>query len=144
MKRFALLTLISLTLPLGLAACSQPAASGGHEAHAGHDHADHADQAGHADRGDAVKMSHAAADIDPQGVPASFAAKPAVGTKAVCPVMEDPFVVAENTLVAEYEGRFYAFCCKECGPRFEAEPAKYVARAVELDRAHGVSAPAGG
>jgi len=151
MTRLSLIVLLILTVPLGLAACGKTDAdaTAAADPHAGHDHGDHAGHDHAAKDGAAasgVKMSHASAEMDPKGIPAVFDTRPEVGTKAMCPVMEDGFIVAENTLIAEYEGKFYAFCCKECGPRFEAEPVKYVARAAELDKVNlaDAVAPAGG
>jgi YHS domain-containing protein len=57
----------------------------------------------------------------------AFDHKPQIGEKAVCPVAGDVFVVAADTKTAEYQGKWYAFCCDDCGPSFTAEPAKYVA-----------------
>ena len=57
--------------------------------------------------------------------PRSFAAKPAVGTWARCPVSDDIFRVGPETEMAEYEGRWYAFCCDECKPDFDANPRKF-------------------
>lgn len=33
------------------------------------------------------------------------------------------------SLFRDYEGARYYFCCAACGPRFDADPAKYVAAA---------------
>jgi len=57
--------------------------------------------------------------------PRSFAEKPAVGTRATCPVMGEAFTVTEATKIAEYQGRFYAFCCPGCDAKFKAHPEKY-------------------
>jgi YHS domain-containing protein len=58
-------------------------------------------------------------------VPASFASKPAPGTKARCPVSNEEFTVKANTATATFNGRVYAFCCADCKPDFEKNPAKY-------------------
>jgi len=58
----------------------------------------------------------------------AFDTKPAVGTKAVCPVMGGEFTVSEKTEFSEHGGKFYAFCCPGCKPKFDAEPAKYAAK----------------
>lgn len=55
-----------------------------------------------------------------------FPQKPAVGTKAVCPVMKNEFSVTANTQISEYKGKFYAFCCPGCKPQFEQDPEKYL------------------
>jgi YHS domain-containing protein len=57
--------------------------------------------------------------------PRSFAEPPAVGTQALCPVMQEVFTVEAGTQVEEYEGRFYAFCCSGCVKKFKAQPKKY-------------------
>lgn len=59
------------------------------------------------------------------GAPSSFGAPPAAGTKALCPVMKNEFVVGEDTLRSEYNGKHYAFCCSGCKPMFDADPGKY-------------------
>ena len=57
--------------------------------------------------------------------PRSFAARPEVGTWAKCPVSGDVFKVAKDTQIAQHGGRYYAFCCAECGPDFEKNPSKF-------------------
>jgi len=57
--------------------------------------------------------------------PSSFTAKPAPGTKARCPVSGEEFTVKDKTATATYNGRVYAFCCPDCKPDFEKNPAKY-------------------
>ena len=53
-------------------------------------------------------------------------AKLAVGDKAHCPVTGEDFVVAASTTQVEHEGKFYAFCCPDCQPAFNKDPAKYI------------------
>jgi YHS domain-containing protein len=60
------------------------------------------------------------------GITNGFPQKPAVGTKAVCPVMKNEFSVTANTLISEYKGKFYAFCCPGCKPQFDQDPEKYI------------------
>lgn len=52
---------------------------------------------------------------------------------AECPVMVGSTVVKADAeaagLFRDYEGARYYFCCAGCGPRFDADPAKYVATA---------------
>ena len=60
--------------------------------------------------------------------PMSFANKPSQGTKAWCPMMKQAFFVSEGTEFSQYKGRWYAFCCKGCKPRFDADPAKHSRR----------------
>ena len=60
--------------------------------------------------------------------PTSFATRPAVGTKATCPVMKNTFTVKANTRVSQYKGRYYVFCCPPCKPKFDANPSKYAGR----------------
>jgi YHS domain-containing protein len=55
-----------------------------------------------------------------------FDGMPAVGTKAVCPVMGDEFEVKADTQSSVYKGKTYVFCCPACKPQFDANPAKYV------------------
>lgn len=59
--------------------------------------------------------------------PTSFDAPPPVGTRAHCPVMDQDFVVAENTPRSEFQGRHYVFCCPGCKPQFDANPQRYLA-----------------
>jgi YHS domain-containing protein len=59
------------------------------------------------------------------GAPKSFATKPAVGTKATCAVMGSEFTVKADTPMSQYKGRWYPFCCGECKPRFDKNPAQY-------------------
>jgi YHS domain-containing protein len=69
--------------------------------------------------------THAEAAPAPGGVARSFAATPAPGTRAKCPVSGEEFTVAEKTAIASYGGRYYAFCCGDCKPDFEKNPAKF-------------------
>ncbi len=57
--------------------------------------------------------------------PRSFDKKPAEGTWATCAVSGDVFQVDKNTQFAEHGGRWYAFCCPDCKPDFDKDPAKY-------------------
>jgi len=57
--------------------------------------------------------------------PASFEKQPAPGTWARCAVSGEVFQVDPDTQFATYDGRVYAFCCPDCKPDFEKEPAKY-------------------
>ena len=59
------------------------------------------------------------------GSPTSFATRPAKGTWATCAVSGDVFQVDAETQFADYGGRVYAFCCPDCKPDFEKDPAKY-------------------
>ena len=60
-----------------------------------------------------------------QDAPTSFEKQPAKGTWAKCPVSGDTFQVDSDTQFATYNGRVYAFCCPDCKPDFEKNPAKY-------------------
>src|SRR5262245_42524328 len=57
--------------------------------------------------------------------PVAFAAPPALGTKAFCPVSKESFTINAKTAMATYKGKTYAFCCPECKPEFEANPEKF-------------------
>jgi Cu(I)/Ag(I) efflux system membrane fusion protein/cobalt-zinc-cadmium efflux system membrane fusion protein len=54
-----------------------------------------------------------------------FESMPKVGTKTWCPVMQNAFVVDENTVSAEYNGKTYVLCCPMCKPTFEKNPLHY-------------------
>lgn len=62
---------------------------------------------------------------DASGAVKAFDHKPKPGEKAICAVSDEVFEVTETTKVAEYQGKYYAFCCDECEPSFKADPAKY-------------------
>jgi YHS domain-containing protein len=51
--------------------------------------------------------------------------KLAVGQKAQCPVTGEEFVVTATTAQVEQNGKYYAFCCPDCAPTFQKNPAKY-------------------
>jgi YHS domain-containing protein len=73
----------------------------------------------------------AAPKVEKKAAPA--ATKPAMPTKPTttaiaqktCPVMGGP--IDPNVFVM-HEGKKVYFCCKECIPKFEKEPAKYMAK----------------
>ena len=69
----------------------------------------------------AVSVNHASACISFE----NFAERPAVGTRAFCPVMQEAFTVEAGTRIEEYQGRYYAFCCPGCAKKFEAHPETY-------------------
>ncbi len=48
-----------------------------------------------------------------------------VGTNTVCPVTGEKFTVKEKTPQVAYNGKRYAFCCGDCAPDFNKNPAKY-------------------
>lgn len=47
------------------------------------------------------------------------------GTKMKCPVSGEDFTVGAKTKQVVHEGKRYAFCCPDCQPPFEKNPAKY-------------------
>jgi YHS domain-containing protein len=53
--------------------------------------------------------------------PAPFAA----GTKMKCVVTGEEFTVGAKTTQIVYEGKRYAFCCNDCLPEFNKNPAKF-------------------
>lgn len=55
----------------------------------------------------------------------AFDHAPKIGETAQCAVSGEKFVVAAESKTAEYNGKWYAFCCDECGPDFAKDPAKY-------------------
>ena len=72
----------------------------------------------------AAKSSAATATVgDDPAVP-----KLAVGTAAKCPVTGEDFTVKESTVQVTYNGNRYAFCCADCLPQFNKDPAKYAAK----------------
>lgn len=62
---------------------------------------------------------------DAAAAPRSFAARPAVGTLAKCPVSGEVHTVGDDTATYEHEGRWFAFCCPGCVNKLKANPAKY-------------------
>jgi YHS domain-containing protein len=95
----------SLLLALCLAAAPAFAHEGEHEA-SGH----------HAQKG------------APKDAPTSFDKQPPAGTWAKCSVSGDIFKVGPETQFATYDGRVYAFCCPDCKPDFDKDPAKYAGK----------------
>ncbi len=47
------------------------------------------------------------------------------GEQTVCPVMGGAI---DKAVFVEYQGKKVYFCCPACKPKFEAEPAKYIAK----------------
>jgi YHS domain-containing protein len=60
------------------------------------------------------------------GAKNGFDKKPAVGTKATCPVTGNEFTVSKDTQFSQYKGKYYAFCCPGCKPQFDKSPEKYL------------------
>lgn len=72
----------------------------------------------------AAKCAHgpaAKADVPTR----TFAHLPPAGTKAICPVTGEEFVVDKSTQSSEYQGRYYVFCCDGCKPKFDQTPSKF-------------------
>ena len=129
-------------VPLALAGCggssadthaSEHGASQDHGDH-GHDngdrgHAEHGDHGDHGHAHDATtsKTEGARSGVDPVGAVKAFEQPPQAGTKALCPVCGEAFVVAEDTPRSEHAGKHYAHCGASCKTKFDAGPAEFVA-----------------
>jgi YHS domain-containing protein len=61
--------------------------------------------------------------------PVTPTTEPEVPEMAECPVMAGTPVVKADAeaagLYRDYQGQRYWFCCAGCGPRFDADPARY-------------------
>jgi YHS domain-containing protein len=68
---------------------------------------------------------HHAKKGEQRDAPVSFEKQPPPGTWAKCPVSGDVFQVGKETEFATYDGRVYAFCCTDCKPDFDKDPARY-------------------
>lgn len=66
-----------------------------------------------------------AADAVP---PKAFDSPPAVGTRATCPVANEVFTVAADSIRAEHKGKHVVLCCEGCKKPFEADPDKYLGK----------------
>ena len=44
-------------------------------------------------------------------------------------------MVSASTVQVEHQGKHYAFCCAECKPAFDKDPAKYMKKITEADKA---------
>jgi YHS domain-containing protein len=60
----------------------------------------------------------------PIAVSGEVAAIP-VGTKLKCPVAGEEFTVDAKTVQTTHNGKRYAFCCADCLPEFNKNPAKF-------------------
>jgi len=119
--KLCLLMITALGALALVAGCGDPGQDRGAEPHP-------ADPGGHAATADAPRPAAAPASEAPAvtKAPMAFDEKPAVGTRATCPVMKGEFVVSETTDHSEYAGKHYVFCCPGCKPRFDADPKKFV------------------
>jgi len=61
--------------------------------------------------------------------------------KCICPVLGDPVTDFSAGNSVEYQGKAYFFCCPDCRPKFESDPAKYAKAAAAGEVPEG-SAPA--
>jgi YHS domain-containing protein len=48
-----------------------------------------------------------------------------IGTKMKCAVTGEDFTVSAKTVQIVYQGKRYAFCCADCLPEFNKNPAKF-------------------
>lgn len=112
----SLLFAIATIGPLALTGCDggdEPAAHS-HD-HADHDHADHDHAAhDHADHGEPTTEPVA-------GVPADYPLK-------VCVVSGEDLGSMGKPIKIEHEGQSAYLCCDSCTDKFNAEPAKYLAK----------------
>ena len=69
-------------------------------------------------------MQPAAPASAPAGTRA-FDHKPQAGEVAICAVSGEKFLVTADTKVREHNGRWYAFCCDDCAPEFDKDPASF-------------------
>jgi YHS domain-containing protein len=67
----------------------------------------------------------------------AFDAPPSEGTKAKCPVSGETFTVGANTQRSEYQSKHYVFCCPDCKPDFDKDPAKYTQGTAPEHHPHG-------
>lgn len=143
MKTFGINIMLALALmiltPVALMACGSNDAGtgtasaqvatmdhGDHGDHGDHAaHADHADHKGHENHGGTAMGGMGGDKVDPEGAVKAFDHKPKTGEKAICPVSGDVFIVADDTLMSEHDGKHYAFCCPGCKPRFDANPGAF-------------------
>jgi YHS domain-containing protein len=80
----------------------------------------------------APKPASGHSEHKPQPQPAAGAAaptgsKPAIAQKT-CPVLGEPI---DPTVFVDYKGRRVYFCCPPCKDKFNADPAKYLAKLDE-------------
>ena len=117
-------------LVLGVSAFKKKSRHGG-EAHAGHKHA----ALGHAGHKHHVKVGKKSKP----GARLFFTSVPQPGQRAWCPVMGHTFTVKKDTQTYKYKGRYYAFCCPACTPKFKANPDKYLRKWQKSDARARVS-----
>ena len=87
---------------------------GNHSNHGGGDHVAQHSEGGEQHQAQVGKPSN------------GFSKKPAIGTKAKCPVMGNEFTVSKDTKSSVYKGKHYVFCCPGCKPTFDKNPKKYI------------------
>jgi YHS domain-containing protein len=75
---------------------------------------------------------HAAAKPKPMAAttPHKAAAHPPKPAYAVCPVTGEKVKITKATLKSVYKGKVYYFCCSDCKPKFDRNPAKYIKTAA--------------
>jgi YHS domain-containing protein len=78
----------------------------------------------------AAPRANAKTPTDPKAAtelvaPKVFKSPQKVGTRATCPVTGESFVIAKDTVHAEYQGKHVYFCCAMCKKAFDKDPAKY-------------------
>jgi YHS domain-containing protein len=63
----------------------------------------------------------------PVAATAAVAEEPPIplGTKMKCTVSGEDFTVGAKTVQIVYQGKRYAFCCADCLPEFNKNPAKF-------------------
>lgn len=54
-----------------------------------------------------------------------FTSPQKVGTKATCPVTDEEFTIAKDTVHVEHKGKHVYFCCPGCKKSFDKDPEKY-------------------
>ena len=60
--------------------------------------------------------------------------KKMIGTKALCIVAGDSFVINESTPVVKYKDELYYMCCPGCDEQFIKNPEKYIMNAPQAEK----------
>ncbi len=64
---------------------------------------------------------------------AKMEAKPKPDNLTTCPVSGDKLGEMGSPFVFTYEGQEVKLCCKDCKPKFDKDPAKFMAKIREAD-----------
>jgi len=124
MKLKSLLTVFALTSSLSLFGCKEGHDDHDHDHGPGHEH-EHGE---HGEKGEQKEGAEKATAVEGTNATASVTANAKPYPLETCIVADSKLGSMGEPFVLVHEGQEVKFCCESCKPKFDADPAKYLAK----------------